>query len=410
MLERSNLVALLGAVSLCALCASAQAADMTIESPVRSGFDWSGAYIGASVGVAAFNVESLGGDGISGEITAGYDYMVSERFLLGAFANIRYGNPEFSMRVQAEGESAGFSIGEEFGFDAGLRAGYLLTPQTLGYVLGGYSRTTYEARFSIEDFGSSHDKEHADGFILGAGLETTLGGNWTLKNEYRYGSYSLGGALESDEDVARHSYNIGVNYRFGADSGAEATFAAPAYNWTGFYIGAQAGLAAYTDVFTLDGGGEMMKFDALSEDGAWASLNIGYDHEFGDRWVAGVQAGVRYSSRNDADFLEMIDSDYGFDILARLGAKVNESTLAYVIGGYTHQRFEFAVPGGPAWNADGFTIGSGIEVALRENVSLNLEYRFSQYEEKDFGEGGEEYLSIEPRTHTFGVGVKYKFN
>ncbi|TIR44225.1 MAG: porin family protein, partial [Mesorhizobium sp.] len=39
-----------------------------------------------------------------------------------------------------------------------------------------------------------------------------------------------------------------------------------------------------------------------------------------------------------------LDTDYGFDVLARVGMKVNESTLAYVLGGYSWQHFDLDAP------------------------------------------------------------------
>ena len=48
----------------------------------------------------------------------------------------------------------------------------------------------------------------------------------------------------------------------------------------------------------------------------------------------------------------------------------------------------------------------GLETAVTENVSVNLEYRYSQYDNEDF-EGETE---IEPSFHTVRIGAKYKFN
>ena len=46
--------------------------------------------VSASTRSVDFN--GLGGNGVFGEITAGYDYMVSERFLLGGFIDANIGN------------------------------------------------------------------------------------------------------------------------------------------------------------------------------------------------------------------------------------------------------------------------------------------------------------------------------
>lgn len=416
MVRRSSITALLlSAVSLSALSTAVHAADAVVEMPVRTGFNWTGFHVGAAVGAGAFLVqdeveEVLSGDGIFGEISVGYDYMFSNRFLVGAFADARYGGQGSSFNVPGSVE---LTIDQTYGFDVGLRAGYLLTPQTLAYVLGGYSWQKFKAEINVSGLGTVESAEgDGDGFTVGAGVETVIGGNWTLKNEYRYAAYSVDGEFGSG-DINTHTYRIGVNYRFGAENGAEATFEAPAYSWTGFYIGAQAGIGAGIDEVTITGPGVV--FDGQGGDGGWASLNVGYDYEFGGMWVAGVQAGARYMSLDTSFFGDFtFGRDYGFDLLARVGAKVNESTLAYVIGGYTNQHFEFDAGGGDEtdWNSGGFTIGTGLEVAVTSNVAVNFEYRFSQFDNHDpiadLGSPGE--IEVEPRFHTFGIGAKYKFN
>ena len=83
------------------------------------------------------SLDGIGGEGLFGELTVGYDYMVSPRFLFGAFADAHYGNIETTLEIPAGGLDA--SVSDTYGFDAGVRAGYLFTPATLGYVLGGYA-------------------------------------------------------------------------------------------------------------------------------------------------------------------------------------------------------------------------------------------------------------------------------
>ena len=50
----------------------------------------------------------------------------------------------------------------------------------------------------------------------------------------------------------------------------------------------------------------------------------------------------------------------------------------------------------------------GLETAVTENVSVNLEYRYSQYDSEDFE--GETEIEIEPSFHTVRIGANYKFN
>jgi outer membrane immunogenic protein len=175
---------LLGAVSAVALMSAAHAADV-VQPVEASGFNWSGVYVGFGVGAGAnvhklssdfipgISLNGIGGEGVYGELTAGYDYMVSPRFLLGGLLDVHVGDIKTKLDV------AGFdaSIKETYGFDAGLRVGYLFTPNTLGYVLGGYSWQKYKLDTNA-GFGFDWDQS---GYFVGGGIETAINSNWTIK-------------------------------------------------------------------------------------------------------------------------------------------------------------------------------------------------------------------------------------
>ncbi|TIM45586.1 outer membrane beta-barrel protein [Mesorhizobium sp.] len=423
---------LLGAVSVLALGSASQAADALVPVVETSAFNWSGIYVGFGVGAGAnvhelssdflpgFSLNGIGGEGVYGELTVGYDYMVSPRFLIGGLLDAHIGNIETTLDVA--GLEA--SVQETYGFDAGLRAGYLFTPNTLGYVLGGYSWQKYEL-----DTNAGFDLDwDQSGYFVGAGVETAINSNWTIKTEYRYTRFGTNDDLLSDLgapdgtlnlDTSRHTFQVGANYRFGAQNGGVAAFEAPAYNWTGFYVGGAAGAGASVhqiEVPPLGG----LEFNGLGGEGVFGELNVGYDHDFGS-WVAGVMVDARYSGMTSE--LEVLggsinlDTDYGFDVLARIGMKVNESTLAYVLGGYSWQHFDLnaSSPIGDIldWDSSGFSVGGGLETAMSSNVTVGLEYRYSQFSEEDFSsELGlpDDTLTSTPSFHTVRIGAKYKFN
>ncbi|TIN33434.1 MAG: porin family protein [Mesorhizobium sp.] len=423
---------LLGAVSVLALGSASQAADALVPVVETSAFNWSGIYVGFGVGAGAnvhelssdflpgFSLNGIGGEGVYGELTVGYDYMVSPRFLIGGLLDAHIGNIETTLDVA--GLEA--SVQETYGFDAGLRAGYLFTPNTLGYVLGGYSWQKYEL-----DTNAGFDLDwDQSGYFVGAGVETAINSNWTIKTEYRYTRFGTNDDLLSDLgapdgtlnlDTSRHTFQVGANYRFGAQNGGVAAFEAPAYNWTGFYVGGAAGAGASVhqiEVPPLGG----LEFNGLGGEGVFGELNVGYDHDFGS-WVAGVMVDARYSGMTSE--LEVpggsinLDTDYGFDVLARVGMKVNESTLAYVLGGYSWQHFDLnaSSPIGDIldWDSSGFSVGGGLETAMSSNVTVGLEYRYSQFSEEDFSsELGlpDDTLTSTPSFHTVRIGAKYKFN
>lgn len=422
---------LLGAVSAMAITSAAHAADVVVvEAP--AGFNWSGVYVGFGGGVGAverkteivdsgatLGLPDLGGDGVFAEVTAGYDYMVSERFLLGAFVDAHVGNIGFS--ANTPGGFGNVSLENKYGFDVAARAGYLLTPTTLGYVLGGYSWQ----RFEVDGLpsGAPFDTEKdRSGYVLGVGMETAISGNWTLKSEYRYANYGNKAVLESfgggelKLEPSTHTFHVGANYRFGAQDSGGASFAAPAYSWTGFYVGGALGAIAKNDKINLFGGAGTL--EGIGGQGVFGELSVGYDQEFSGIWVAGLQVDGRYSGLTTQMFDTGFESlegktDYGFDVLARVGGKLNESTLAYVLGGYSWQHFtaEGRGFGGLTdetdWSSSGFSVGAGLETAVTSNVAVNLEYRYSRYQSEQLIEG---LWESTPAFHSVRAGAKYKFN
>jgi outer membrane immunogenic protein len=415
-----------------------RSADAVIEEVPVSGYNWSGLYVGAGVGVGAVvhrvevvnpdigvDFNGLGGEGVFGELTIGYDYMVSPRFLIGAFADAHYGN--IGPELNALGGLIDAELTNTYGFDVGARVGYLLNPSALGYVLGGYTWQRFELDGSLLGGAVPFEfEEDRDGYVVGVGMETVLTGNWTIKTEYRYANYGDDTVFSIDDpdgdtdinvEPSTHTFHAGVNYRFGAQDGG-AALEAPAYNWTGFYIGGALGAGAVVYDISIDP--LATELDGIGGEGIFGELNVGYDHDFGN-FVAGVMVDGRYSGIKSELDINLggpsvgIDgnADYGFDILARAGVKVNESTLAYVIGGYSWQNFEIDVPNGGGiddieWDSSGFSIGGGLEAAVTDNMTVNLEYRYSQFDSEDFDTGG--FIEAEPSFQTVRIGAKYKFN
>jgi outer membrane immunogenic protein len=423
---------LLGAVSLVALSSAAFAADAVIEEvPVVSGYNWSGFYVGVGVGAGAnvaeisgvglggVSLDGIGGEGIFGELTVGYDYMVSPRFLFGALADVHYSNIETRLEIPDAPIDA--TASDTYGFDLGLRAGYLFTPSTLGYVLGGYA--WQKGELEVSGMGGGSIDADRDGYFVGVGVETAIASNWSLKTEYRFTQFGTDNVLEDlgaqdgiiDSDVSSHTFRVGANYRFGMQNGGGAAFEVPAYSWTGFYVGGALGAGAVVHQINVPPLGDL-EFNGLGGEGIFGELNAGYDYDFGS-WVAGVQVDGRYSGisseLNLGGLGVSLDADYGFDILARAGMKLNESTLAYVIGGYSWQHFNIDIPSviptdDLDWDASGFSVGGGLEAAVTDKMTVNLEYRYSQYAGEDFDTGGD--IEIEPSFHTVRIGAKYKFN
>jgi outer membrane immunogenic protein len=147
---------------------------------------------------------------------------------------------------------------------------------TLWYVTGGAAwagvktSSTFQATGSpvfASGPGSADFSQTKDGWTVGGGVETALAwmgaANWSAKLEYLYvdlgsvsNSYNVAQApgavvpgsfytISSTSNLHDHIVRAGLNYRFGGDhmAGAAPAMAGPCptCNWTGFYIGANAG-------------------------------------------------------------------------------------------------------------------------------------------------------------------------
>ncbi|RAZ90527.1 porin family protein [Mesorhizobium hawassense] len=420
---------LLGAVSALALMSAAHAADV-VQEQAAPGFNWSGLYVGFGVGAGAnvheigtdfapISLNGIGGEGIFGQATVGYDYMVSQRFLLGGLLDAHVGTIKTSL--DAFGLNA--DVKETYGFDVGVRAGYLVTPSTLGYVLGGYAWQKYKLDTNA-GFGMDWDQ---GGYFVGAGVETAINSNWTLKGEYRYTRFSTKDDLLSqfgapdgalNLDTSRHTFEVAASYRFNAANGGGASFETPTYNWTGFYVG--GGLGAGASVHQLEVPPAGVKLNGIGGEGVFGEASLGYDQDFGT-WVAGVLVDARYSGMTSK--LDLgggsinLDTDYGFDVLGRVGMKVNEATLAYALAGYSWQHFDLNAsdPIGDIvdWGSSGFSVGAGLETAVSDKMTVGLEYRYSQFEKHDFSSvlgAPDGTITSTPSFHTVRIDAKYKFN
>ena len=429
---------LLGAVSIATVATAVHAADAVIpEQPVETGFNWSGFYVGLGGGFGA-NVpklstalvpggsfDGIGAEGLFGEVTVGYDYMVSPRFLVGAFADAHYGNIETTLDIPAL--PLNVDVTDKYGFDVGLRLGYLVTPTTLGYVLGGYA--WQKAELDAGGLGGEFDWDR-DGYFLGVGMESVITGNWTLKTEYRFTQFSSFNALEEfgappgflDSASSSHTFHVAANYRFGAENGGGSSFEVPLYNWTGFYAGGALGAGAVVHELNSNIAPGGITFNGLGGEGVFGELSLGYDHDFGN-WVGGIMVDGRYSGisteLNTGAFgagTFSIDADYGFDVIARAGMKLNDGTLAYALAGYSWQHFDLdasSVGFTHDWDSHGFSVGGGLETAVNEHVTVNLEYRYSQFDSEDFSSllsAPPGSLESEASFHTVRLGAKYKFN
>jgi outer membrane immunogenic protein len=211
-----------------------------------------------------------------------------------------------------------------------------------------------------------------------------------------------------------------------------------ATDWTGFYAGANAGYGwgdrsitytpndeATTILFiagSVFGGNSTPSAASLRSSGAIGGLQIGYNWQFNNRWLAGVEAdfdwaGMKGSASGNGNrftppFAPVSDSvdeqiKWFGTVRARLGYLPAENFITYITGGLAYGKVDHTASytnNSPAFqlgpsvtdpfntalcNANatcfmsasssvvpGWTLGTGFEYALWGNVTLKAEYLY----------------------------------
>jgi outer membrane immunogenic protein len=217
---------------------------------------------------------------------------------------------------------------------------------------------------------------------------------------------------------------------------------APAWSWTGFYVGGEVGAKWLNDRWTatslFDGGGPVIGSTALPIDassprhyditGARVGGYVGYNWQFDSKWVAGIEADAAWAhaSSTQAGFpgcaiasicvapgfatpnglpfggdTTRVTMNWDASVRGRLGYLVTPDTLIYGTGGVAFQNVEafgqcgslissalcFTTTGQTAPSPGitqsttlvGWTIGAGVEAHLWGNWLLRAEYRYADF-------------------------------
>ena len=193
------------------------AADMSAPAPMLSkapvmapAFSWTGCYVGAGGGYGMWNQETFhetdpgfvsdeattttgGGRGWFGTAQVGCDYQIASSWVIGAFGDWDWGNLKGTVHI-----NDGF-IGDEknsWTWAAGGRIGYVMAPQFLTFVSGGYTQAHFDQVNLADsitglDAGLSLASNTYHGWFIGSGYEYGLsflpGLFW--KTEYRYSTF-----------------------------------------------------------------------------------------------------------------------------------------------------------------------------------------------------------------------------
>jgi outer membrane immunogenic protein len=203
---------------------------------------------------------------------------------------------------------------------------------------------------------------------------------------------------------------------------------APAFSWTGCYIGAHVGGGGLHDSWTGEHG-----------NGALVGGQIGCNYQTG-MLVVGAEAegfwsGISSKSHFHDDFDDnssRTKNKYDYNIAARLGVAIDR-TFIYGKVGWTWGRFDFSsssscssceglVTDFGRATLSGILLGAGFEYALTNNWTTKFEYNYLNYGSRDvtihvtdsgcsFSCSNSVHTSSQSADkHIIKVGLNYKFN
>jgi len=161
---------------------------------------------------------------------------------------------------------------------------------------------------------------------------------------------------------------------------AAPVYMPPAFSWTGFYVGANAGYGwgnvnanGWANVGDLDGfvgGGQ-----------------VGYNYQMG-QFVLGLEAdlqGADLSSGNNLGLVR-VKTDYFGTVRARVGVAFDRF-MPYITGGWAYGNVKSSIPAigfsSDRSHTGGFAVGGGLEYAVTNNIIAGVEYLYVDLGEKN---------------------------
>ena len=196
-------------------------------------------------------------------------------------------------------------------------------------------------------------------------------------------------------------------------------YAAPIYNWTGFYIGGHIG-GAFNGSNNFSG-----LATGNNNNGSFlGGLQVGADYQFAPNWVLGVEGQYSWlaSNSNGAVLPGFVytNNQRGLGSVAgRIGYTWGPGLL-YVKGGYAFSDNNESVtaagvPQAFAFDSNhsnGYTVGAGLEYMFAPNWSAKIEYQYYNFGKSSFvtPTALATVGSFTTDDHTVKAGVNYHFN
>ncbi len=203
---------------------------------------------------------------------------------------------------------------------------------------------------------------------------------------------------------------------------------ASTYNWSGAYIGAQAGYAWGS---SFGGGffktGEPDVVGSVDPRGFLGGLHAGYNHQFTSNVVIGAEADINFASiKGSVDPMHdaagnpsppgnsaSAEMTWNGSVRLRAGYAIDRF-LPYLTGGVAFGQYKYE----PSYGATGplpgsktqtgWDVGAGLEYAFTDHLTSRVEYRYTDFGRRDFS-FDDLSSSNRFRSNDIRLGVAYKF-
>ncbi|WGD48774.1 porin family protein [Bradyrhizobium sp. CB1650] len=210
---------LLALTAVAAMTGSASAADLAARPYVKAPApapvaNWTGFYVFGGGGGGLSNTDQhiqtttgavpltinqrQGGSGWFGTVGLGYDWQFSGTWVAGVFADGQFGSIKGTIQDPIFGITGNQKL--EDSWAAGVRLGWLVAPNVLSYVNGGYSGAHFGSTnfmtLTGADAGIHVNGFNRNGWFIGGGVENSLNifgitsPGWFMKTEYRSAFYN----------------------------------------------------------------------------------------------------------------------------------------------------------------------------------------------------------------------------
>jgi outer membrane immunogenic protein len=208
--------------ALAAFTGSALAADLPAKAPMyyppAPVYNWTGFYLFGGFGYGLWEADTYtfnpvtgvcnlcveqrqGGRGWYGTVGGGYDWQFGGAWVAGVFADGQFGSIKGTIQDQDQDQ---VSVGQEklrTTWAVGARIGYLVAPNVLSYVNGGYTGSNWSGTTLVDahlglPLGRHTNSFDRSGWFLGGGVENSLNifgiaaPGWFMKTEYRVAEYN----------------------------------------------------------------------------------------------------------------------------------------------------------------------------------------------------------------------------